>query len=240
MKLAPPSEVYRLDGTYEGKRTDGKSGIWVVDGHLRNPDDPDRIMPIQEFKEITSTLYAEMKPAGPWDWQEPAAMFDVIKNCWKEPKRKNDPKTFIDVMKKIADAYYSRVRKSWKFNPTDSSSKDAVAITGVIMACIHKDVPYSNGAYFWDGADTDNEHFREWGVKFTDSRHKLYNLNDKLYPGKQNRNNPNKTINDIHQPNKTISAYDHELDSTAAYGGTIFWKYCRNSYQIMGRWREWP
>ena len=75
----------------------------------------------------------------------------------------------------------------------------------------------SNGAYYWDGSDiASNSHKTSWGIHYTDSSHDIYGTGDSLLgpfqehwqPSGKNRGDP----------------WDHKLDSTAAYGGTIFWK----------------
>ena len=244
------SEMYALrDGRYLERRLDGFGGIWAEGkGHLKNLDGS--IMSVEDFRIITSTLYAEMKTLPPYDWREPAAMFDVIRNCLKEPKVRNEPRTFIAVMAGIAMGYRSPVRNAWKYNAEDPLSKSAAAAKGVIIACLYPDEPYSQKAYFWDGADimkfdkkkypkNFNEHSAEWGIYYTDSSHDIYGTGNKLYPGQRHPRDPASSAENDHPPHNKISAFDHLLDSTAAYGGTIFWRYCRNAYNILKKTREW-
>lgn len=87
----------------------------------------------------------------------------------------------------------------------------------------------SNGAYFWDGMDikTNYKHHPKVkvGIKFTGSAHNIYNLPDSTRLVIKTK----KTIVvDEHKKKRVITEevgrFDHEYDSTAAYGGTIFWK----------------
>lgn len=90
----------------------------------------------------------------------------------------------------------------------------------------------SNGAYFWDGADIKSNysnHFKvKHGIKFTDSSHNIYDIKEstkvvilyKIVKVKQTVKGKVKTT----KQKVEIGRYDHVYDSTAAYGGTIFWK----------------
>jgi hypothetical protein len=87
---------------------------------------------------------------------------------------------------------------------------------------------YSNGAYFWDGADIKTNyknHFKvRQGIKITDPSHNIYNIENstksviktKTVHKKKNGKTTTETVE--------VGRYDHIYESTAAYGGTIFWK----------------
>lgn len=90
----------------------------------------------------------------------------------------------------------------------------------------------SNGAYFWDGADIKSNyanHFKvKHGIKFTDPTHNIYNIKEstrvvilyKIINVKKTVKGKTKTTKEKVE----VGRYDHVYDSTAAYGGTIFWK----------------
>lgn len=90
----------------------------------------------------------------------------------------------------------------------------------------------SNGAYFWDGADIKSNYSRHFkvkhGIKFTDSSHNIYDIKEstkvvilyKIVKVKKTIKGKTKTTKEKFE----VGRYDHVYDSTAAYGGTIFWK----------------
>lgn len=85
---------------------------------------------------------------------------------------------------------------------------------------------YSNGAYFWDGADLksnyDNHPKVKQGIKFTDPSHNIYNIKETSVDVT--------TYWQITKNGKLVNgekrgSYTYVFESTAAYGGTVFWKY---------------
>jgi hypothetical protein len=88
----------------------------------------------------------------------------------------------------------------------------------------------SNGAYFWDGCDIKtnyNNHFKvRHGIKFSDPSHNIYKI-----AGSTKLIILTKTVvkkkkgKIISSEVSEVGRYDHIFDSTAAHGGTIFWKY---------------
>ncbi|HEX5245478.1 MAG TPA: hypothetical protein VFW23_19620 [Tepidisphaeraceae bacterium] len=88
---------------------------------------------------------------------------------------------------------------------------------------------YSNGAYFWDGLDIkikDRKHFRVLkGIKFTKPEHNIYHMEESRV---------NITIHEkIHKDGKLVDGavrgnYTYVFESTAAWGGTIFWQYSKD------------
>lgn len=87
----------------------------------------------------------------------------------------------------------------------------------------------SNGAYFWDGLDIKTNysgHFKvRHGIKFTKTEHNIYNIKDstKLVILTKNVVKKKKGVV-ISTTVVEVGRYDHIYESTAAYGGTIFWK----------------
>jgi len=77
---------------------------------------------------------------------------------------------------------------------------------------------FSNGGCWWDGMDLATKGPRQlhykWGYKFTDPSHDIYSLGDTPLKLKYKK-----------RANNTVYSYYYTLESTAAYGGTVFWKY---------------
>jgi hypothetical protein len=75
-------------------------------------------------------------------------------------------------------------------------------------------VDYSNGGCFWDGADLKTKgkkHYRySDGFRFVMQEHNIYGIASPV---------------GLNRKGGLGSYYNYAYDSTAAYGGTIFWKY---------------
>jgi hypothetical protein len=94
---------------------------------------------------------------------------------------------------------------------------------------------YSNGAYFWDGADLasnyDDHPKVKKGIKFTDATHNIYNVKETSVDVT--------THWQINQGGKLVDgkkrgSYTYTYESTAAYGGTVFWKYGKDFLDATG------
>lgn len=77
-------------------------------------------------------------------------------------------------------------------------------------------IDYANGGCFWDGKDlltlgSKQQHY-DWGYTFTNPNHNVYNLTP---PPPKNEEDE-------------FGFYDYTLESTAGYGGTVFWKYTKD------------
>lgn len=98
---------------------------------------------------------------------------------------------------------------------------------------------YSNGAFFWDGADIKTNyknHFKvRNGIKITASAHNIYGIDDstKLVIVKKVviKRGPDgkKTKTEVEK-----GRYDHVYESTAGQGGTIFWKQNKDYLDVTG------
>jgi hypothetical protein len=103
----------------------------------------------------------------------------------------------------------------------DTGMRDAVR--GAANALAESPTDYSNGGYFWDGADIKTNYDKHpkvrAGIKFTDPAHNIYGIAEKQVPGEAwwLDKDGNKT--------KSRGTWTHKYESTAAWGGTIFWKY---------------
>lgn len=90
----------------------------------------------------------------------------------------------------------------------------------------------SNGAYFWDGGDIKSNYSKPFkvkhGIKFTDPSHNIYGIKEStkiviLYKIVKIKKTVKGKVK-IAKEKVEVGRYDHFYDSTAAYGGTIFWK----------------
>ncbi len=100
----------------------------------------------------------------------------------------------------------------------------------------------SNGAYFWDGADIKTNyaaHFKvQRGIKFTEPSHNLYGIQDSIKIEIQRKTTKikNRKTGKISEVTEEVGRYDHQYDSTAAYGGTIFWKLNPQFLKVTKGW----
>jgi len=90
-------------------------------------------------------------------------------------------------------------------------------------------VDHSNGAYFWDGADIKSNYKAHQkvraGIYFSDPRHNIYDV--KATDGEYELSIvvKKRRRGKIVQERKVIGTYPYTYESTAAHGGTIFWKF---------------
>jgi hypothetical protein len=140
---------------------------------------------------------------------------------------KND-KTFSFVVSD-GNARYSTLMKA----KDDKIAKNPGMLTAVNAArnALAGGPDKSNGAYFWDGAGIKTNyahHFKvKQGIKITDPSHNIYEIQDSthlviLYKITKIKN---KKTHKVTVKKEEIGRYDHVYDSTAAAGGTIFWKF---------------
>lgn len=101
-----------------------------------------------------------------------------------------------------------RYRKLMCSDTSESFEKAYMAAKNAL----DKGIDYANGGCFWDGYDlkTKGSHHRKYldGFKFTKQEHNILNAHEP-------------------PPYKKITkkgSYSHIYESTAAHGGTIFWK----------------
>lgn len=88
----------------------------------------------------------------------------------------------------------------------------------------------SNGGYFWDGADIKSNyknHFKvKHGIKFSDPAHNIYAIKESTKLVIITKNVVKKKKGKVISKEVVeVARYDHIYVSTAAYGGTIFWKH---------------
>jgi hypothetical protein len=93
-------------------------------------------------------------------------------------------------------------------------------------------VDYSNGAYFWDGADIKSNYDKHpkvrAGIRFSDPVHNIYAIQEKDVKGEEWWRNTKG------ENTKLRGTWTHKYVSTAAFGGTIFWKYEKDFVKATG------
>lgn len=123
----------------------------------------------------------------------------------------------------------------------DTIEKNAgmkLALDWAKKALENKTTDPSNGAYWWDGADIKPNYSKhpkvKDGIHFGDPKHNIYNLKESsqgkvaIYWKVRNK----KTGEEVNS--KIRGSYSHVWISTAAYGGTIFWKYDSDYLKATG------
>ncbi len=98
---------------------------------------------------------------------------------------------------------------------------------------------HSNGAYFWDGADIKSNYKKhakiKLGIKFTDPEHNIYEIEESQSIVIKFKYERHKTKGKVVSTTKTeVDRYENVYDSTAAHGGTIFWKFSRAYVRVTG------
>ncbi|WP_426105639.1 hypothetical protein [Massilia sp. TSP1-1-2] len=137
-------------------------------------------------------------------------------------------KTFSFVVKD-GNARYKKFTKASEA----AIAKDAgmtAALNAAKQALANDGKDWSNGGYFWDGADIKSNyknHFKvKHGIQFSDPSHNIYEIEEStklviitktVVKKKKGKVISSETVE--------VARYDHIYISTAAYGGTIFWKH---------------
>jgi hypothetical protein len=113
-----------------------------------------------------------------------------------------------------------------------------LALDWAKKALENKTTDPSNGAYWWDGADIKPNYSKhpkvKDGIHFGDPKHNIYNIKESsqgeitIYWKVRNKN----TGEEVNS--KIRGSYSHVWISTAAYGGTIFWKYDSDYVKATG------
>lgn len=162
-----------------------------------------------DYEMMTAALYGE----GSKNLEEMQAIGDVIMN--RADIMGTNMATEITAPYQV-DGYNDDSRKVTSNNRTaNKNSKLNTARQAAMTTMLGTSRGKSNGAYYWDGSDIKtNEHNTKWGIHYTNKAHDIYNTGDSLVgpyqefwkPSGKNRGDP----------------WNHKLDSTAAYGGTIF------------------
>ncbi|MEN9452663.1 MAG: hypothetical protein RLZZ369_1722 [Pseudomonadota bacterium] len=138
-----------------------------------------------------------------------------------------------DRYKKLMKATEAQINKDPGMSTAVNAAKNAFA----------GGTDYSNGAYFWDGADIKTnykKHFKvRHGIKFTEPAHNIYEIKESTITTTNLYKTTKKRVNGKVVTEKTlIDSADHVYDSTAAHGGTIFWKQSPH-YLNVTKSKEW-
>ncbi|MDR1203712.1 MAG: hypothetical protein LBL58_19050 [Tannerellaceae bacterium] len=221
--IQPASEIYRLDGIYEGQRTDGKNGIWVGSDHLRNLDGS--LITKDEFINNSATIYGES-----------AATYGIID--------KYEFFAIASAHKRNSIAYGKTSIAARDFKsllpPEARNQKDGMkyAIAAEINA-LNNGHDYSNGAKQWDGAEQAYIEGNDSNIT-NNAKHKiLYKINvmgwdisDEHFNSWKNAITKIFGAKKFNVPQKKYAVANYQgmtnkdrirLKSSAQYGLTIFW-----------------
>lgn len=112
----------------------------------------------------------------------------------------------------------------------NAGMKAALAASRDALAGIGTDP--SNGGYFWDGADLKTNFKRHpkvlGGIHFTDPLHDIYGVGDKDVAGE------NWWLDAKGKKTTLRGSWSYKYESTAAHGGTVFWKYNADFIKATG------
>ncbi|WP_207792068.1 hypothetical protein [Siccirubricoccus phaeus] len=190
------------------------------------PNDP----PVKDLNDnarrLAAVAYGESSVAN--IYEEMAAIANVLVRQQKA-RGYGTVSTFIETNKTYAFAahdgnqrYARLMRATLKQINADAGMK--LAVKGAVNALSDNPQDYSNGAYFWDGADIRSNYAKHAkvrrGVRMTDPKHNIYGIKDKDVPGEEFWRDK-----DGKPTKKSRGKWDYCYESTAAWGGTIFWKY---------------
>ncbi len=124
---------------------------------------------------------------------------------------------------RLMAAKESEIAKDEGMTSAVKAAKNALSTCGI---------DYSNGAYFWDGEDIKSNYENHpkvlAGIHITNPAHNIYKIDDKDMPDEEwwKDAKGNKT--------KLRGTWKYKYESTAAYGGTIFWKYNEDFLKATG------
>jgi hypothetical protein len=116
--------------------------------------------------------------------------------------------------------------------------KNAGMVSAIKAACnaLSGGHDFSSGAYFWDGADIKSNYANhpkvKRGIRFTRPEHNIYKIRETsvdITTHWQTKDKSGKTID-----GKVRGHYTHVYESTAALGGTVFWKYSADFLRATG------
>ncbi len=152
----------------------------------------------------------------------------------REMIKKLEPETAAETNPKTKQSKLAELEKLKKKNQSQAKQTlDAEAFVTAYKAAhnaLDGGTDYSNGAFFWDGADIKTNyknHFKvRHGIKIMDPSHNIYDLKDSIRLVIINKNVVKKDAAGKKTTIVTeVGRYDHIYESTAAQGGTIFWKH---------------
>lgn len=185
-----------------------------------------------ETRILAAMAYGE---ASPNDVPEEMAALARVLVRQRDARGYSDMSNFVTSDKnfsfvvKDGNVRYKRFMAASEADIADNSGMTA-ALEGARNALSGSGNDLSNGAYFWDGADIKSNykgHFKvRHGIRFSDPAHNIYGIAEStkleivtktIVKKKKGKVISTETVE--------VARYDHIYVSTAAYGGTIFWKH---------------
>ena len=187
-----------------------------------------------DTRTLAATAYGE--GSGKNVFEEMAAIANVLVRQRKARGYASDA-AFILADKTFAFAahdgnarYASLMAATIEANNLDAGM--SAAVRGAVNARSETPVDYANGGYFWDGADIKtnyNNHAKVLGgIHFTDPKHNLYAIKEKEVPDEA------WWFDAKGKKTKSRGTWRYKYDSTAAWGGTIFWAYNADFLKASG------
>ncbi len=174
-----------------------------------------------DFEKMTAALYGEAIN----NLDEMQAIGDVIMN--RAEYAGTSANAEIDKPKQVNGYKTSSQKVTSDGRTSNSNSKLNNSRNATISTMLGTSRGKSNGAYYWDGDDIQtNEHKTDWGIHYTNPAHDIYGTGDSKVGPFQAYWKPSGA--------KRGAPWDHKLDSTAAYGGTIFWKLNPHYQNVTG------
>ena len=174
-----------------------------------------------DFEKMTAALYGEAIN----NLDEMQAIGDVIMN--RAEYAGTSANAEIDKPKQVNGYKTSSQKVTSDGRTSNSNSKLNNSRNATISTMLGTSRGKSNGAYYWDGEDIQtNKHKTDWGIHYTNSAHDIYGTGDSKVGPFQAYWKPSGA--------KRGAPWDHKLDSTAAYGGTIFWKLNPHYQNVTG------
>ena len=187
-----------------------------------------------DTRTLAATAYGEGSSSNVFE--EMAAIANVLVRQQKARGYKSIS-SFISTDKNFAYAAHDgneRYKQLMEASKSQISADKgmAAALKGAINALSPVPVDYSGGAYFWDGADIKSNYEKHakvrGGIHFSDDAHNIYGIKEKDVPGEEWwRDKQGKKT-------KLRGKWTYKYESTAAWGGTIFWKYNQDYLTATG------
>lgn len=188
----------------------------------------------ENTRQLAATAYGEA--SGKNVFEEMAAIANVLVRQQKA-RSYSSISAFIKADKIFAFAAHDGNKRYAKLVAASESeiAKDdgmATAVKAAKNALSSTGIDYSKGAYFWDGADIESNYDKHpkvrGGIHITDPSHNIYKIENKDVPGEE-------WWRDAKGNNTSLRGkWSYKYQSTAAHGGTIFWKYNADFVKATG------
>lgn len=211
-RVDSPGIYYDMNGNFI--KTEGSENEWES-VYVKENGNSKYVGSIKDFETMTAALYGETDEKN-YTLEEMQAIGDVIIN--RSELMKTTVTKEIQAPGQV-NGYYDNDSQgiTHRGRTLNNNARLRTSRNATITTILGTSKGKSNGAYWWDGADIkSNMHNKEWGIHYTDPKHDIYKTGDTTVgpfqehwqPSGKNRGEP----------------WNHKLDSTAAYGGTVFWK----------------